>query len=51
MALVPEENQDIEDHEGDTVPLSAFSAYDLPSVEALVRFSMLLQDTQRRILG
>ena len=38
MALVPEEKQDIQDHEGDIVPLSAFSAYDLPSVEALVRF-------------
>ena len=38
MALVPEEKQDIQDHEGDFVPLSAFSAYDLPSVEALVRF-------------
>ena len=38
MALVPEENQNIEDHEDKTAPLSAFSAYDLPSVEALVSF-------------
>ena len=38
MALVPGDKHGMEDHEGKTVPLSAFSAYDLPSVEALVRF-------------
>ena len=31
MALVPPGKQVMEDHEGETVPLSAFSAYDLPS--------------------
>ena len=38
MALVPGDKHVMEDHEGKTVPLSAFSAYDLSSVEALVRF-------------
>ena len=38
MALVPGDKHVMEDHGGKTVPLSAFSAYDLPSVEALVRF-------------
>ena len=38
MALVPGDNNVLEDHGGETIPLSAFSAYDLPSVEALVRF-------------
>ena len=41
MALVPhkdQQDQQMQDHKGETVPLSAFSVYDLPSVEALVRF-------------
>ena len=46
MALVPGDKQVMEDHGGKTVPLSAFSAYDLPSVEALVRFFMQPQVTQ-----
>ena len=51
MALVPDGKQDIEDHDGDTVPLSAFSAYDLPSVEALVRFFHAAAGYPVKLLG
>ena len=38
MVFVPEGEQVMEDQGGETVPLSAFRAYDLPLVEALVIF-------------
>ena len=48
MAIVSDEKQQSppSNHGGDVVSLQAYSAYDLPSVEALVRFFMQLLDIQ-----
>ena len=51
MVFVPEGEQVMEDQGGETVPLSAFRAYDLPLVEALVIFFMQLQGTRSKVLG
>ena len=48
IAIVSDEEQQSppNNHGGDVVSLQEYSAYDLPSVEALVRFFMQLLGTQ-----